>query len=368
VYPAPSPLPLANSFGIGPIPQQVTIEVLPDDIILDIFRHYLYTTTQSWPKLTCVCQRWRRVVYSSPLTLNLCVYCTYGTPVLKTLDFWPALPIIVQYGGLPNLDPPALEDHDNIIAALEQSSRVRSVSLTVTSSLLKKLSKITEPLVELEELTLLSSDNTQLSLPSTFLCGPRLRTLHSTRVYLPSFPQQLSSSLDLVDLQLHEVFGAGYFSPKQIANALSGMTQLRSLSLDLLSFHTRRNYLDDLPPQAEERVVLSALTHLKYQGTGNDLDNLVARIDAPHLQDIDITLFNHLTTDTSQLGRFIQRIESQRSFSQAVVQTSAQDISISLTDSSTSTPLRLRISCKQSDRQLSSWHDFVTNLSRSYSM
>jgi hypothetical protein len=91
-------------------------------------------------------------------------------------------------GGLPNLDPPAPEDDDNIIAALEQSSRVRSVSLTVTISLLKKLSKITEPLVELEELTLLSSDHTQLSLPNTFRCGPRLRTLHSTRVYFTLIP------------------------------------------------------------------------------------------------------------------------------------------------------------------------------------
>jgi hypothetical protein len=349
----PSALLRANSVGIGPIPQQVTIEVVPDDVILDIFRHYLGTTTQSWPKLACVCQRWRQIVFSSPITLNLRIYCTYGTPVLKTPDFWPALPIIVQYGGIPNLDPPAPEDVDNIIAALKQSGRVSSISLTVTSSLLKKLSEITEPFSELEELTLLSSHNIQLTFPSTFRWGPRLRTLHSTRIIFPSFPQLLAPSQGLVELQLHEISKAGYFSPEAFANALSGMTQLRSLSLHFFSLPTRRNYLG-LPPQSEERVVLSALTFFKYRGTSKYLDTLVARIDAPRLQDFDITFFSQPTMDALQLGRFIRRIEMQRSFTQAVVQISAQDISISLTDLNTSTPLRLRISCKQLDWQLSS--------------
>jgi hypothetical protein len=346
----------------------VTIEVLPDDIILDIFRHYLYTTAQSWPKLARVCQRWRQIVSSSPLTLNLRVHCTYQTPVLKALYFWPALPIIVQYGGLPNLDPPAPADDDNIIAALKQSGRVRSISLTITRSLLKKLSKVTEPFLELEELTLflLSSDNTQSTLYKAFRCGPRLRTLHLTRIPFPSFVQLLSPSHDLIDLQLHEITRARYFSPEAFAKALSGMTQLRSLSLHFLSFSTNRSYLD-LPPQAEERAVLSALTFLKYQGTGTYLDGLVARIDAPRLQDIDITFFRRPAMDTSQLGRFIQQIEMQRSFSLAVVQSSLQDITISLTDSNTSTPLRLRISSEISNWQLSSWFDFVTNLSSSYS-
>ena len=92
------------------------------------------------------------------------------------------------------LDPPAPEDEDNIIAALKQSDRVSSISLTVTSSLLEKLSTISEPFSELEELVLLSQDNLQLTLPSAFRWGPRLRTLHSTRIAFPSLPQLLSPS------------------------------------------------------------------------------------------------------------------------------------------------------------------------------
>jgi hypothetical protein len=98
-------------------------------------------------------------VLTSPLGLNLRLHCTHGTPVPKALICWPALPIIVKYGGAPNLNPPAPEDDDNIIAALKQSDRVGFISLTVTSSLLRKLSVLSEPFSELEELALHSRDN-----------------------------------------------------------------------------------------------------------------------------------------------------------------------------------------------------------------
>ncbi len=328
------------------------IKMLSDDILLNIFRHSLDSTARFWPTLACVCQRWRQIIFTSPLGLNLRLYCTYGTPVFKTLDCWPAFPIIVQYGGFPNLDPPAPEDDDNIIAALKQSGRVSSIGLTVTSLLLEKLSAISEPFSELEEIDLLSQDNMQLTLPSTFRWGPHLRTLHSTRISFPSFPQLLPPCQDLVDLQLHEIPITGYFSPDAFANALSGMSQLETLSLHFISLPPRRNYLS-LPPPSWERVVLPALRCLKYRGTSKYMDSLVARIDAPRLGDIDITFFSQPTMDASQLGRFIERIEMQTSLSRADVLTSAHAISISFSNSSTSTPLRLQISCKQLDWQLS---------------
>ena len=290
----------------------------------------------------------------SPLGLNLRLYCTYGTPVLKTLDCWPTLPIIVQYGEVSYLDQPTPEDEDNIITALKQSSRVSSISLTVSSSLQEKLSAISEPFLNLEALTLSSRDIIPPALPSTFRWGPHLRALHSTRVTFPSFPQLLLLSQNLVDLQLHDIPISGYISPHAFANSLSEMTQLETLSLHFLSFPRRRIYLS-LPPQAAERIVLPSLTCLKYRGISKYLDNLVARIDAPHLGDIDITLFSQPTMDASQLGRFIERIELQTSLTQAEVQTSSHAISICFTNSSTSSmPLLLQISCKQLDWQLSS--------------
>ncbi|KAH9010356.1 hypothetical protein EDB83DRAFT_426995 [Lactarius deliciosus] len=336
----------------GSLSQQMTIEML-SDVLLNVFHHYLDAAPRAWHTLTYVCRRWRQIMHTSPLGLNLRLYFTPGTPVLNALDCWLTLPIILQYGGVPNLDPQAPEDDDNIMAALKQSGRVNSIRLTVTNSLLGKLSAISEPFSELEELVILSQDNMQLSLPNTFRWGPRLRILHSTRIAFPSLPQLLSPSQNIVDIQLHEIPSAGYFSPEAFANALSGMTNLRILSLHFLSLPPRRNYLA-VPPPPGERVVLPALTSIKYRGTSKYLDSLVARIDAPGLGDIDITLFSQPTMDASQLGRFIERTGIQTTLSQAEVQTSGHAISISFTSSGSSTPLRLQISCKRLDWQLSS--------------
>ena len=327
--------------------------MLSDDILLNIFRCCLDVTPQFWHTFTSVCQRWRDIIFASPLGLSLRLYCKHGTPVLTTLDYWPPLPIVVQYGGVPELHPPAPEDDDNIIAALKQSGRVSSINLTITSSLLEKLSAISEPFLELEELTLLSQDNTKSNLIGTFRWGPRLRTLHSTGIALPSFPQLLSLSHDLVDLQLCKIpraGTAGYFSAHALASALSGMSQLETISLHFLSPLPSRNYRR-LPPIGD-RVLLPSLTRLKYRGTSKYLDIFVSRIDAPRLGrgDIDIRFFNQPTIDASELGQFIERIEMP--FSRAFVETSAHATSISFFKSNTS-PLRLQISCQQLDWQLS---------------
>jgi hypothetical protein len=330
----------------------VTIEILCDDVLLNIFRSFLDANPQFWPTLTLVCQRWRQIVLASPLVLNLRLYCTHGTPVLKALNCCSVLPIVVFYGGLPNLDPPAPEDEDNVIAALKESGRVSSISLTVTSSLVGNLSAISEPLSELEELTLLSQDTMELTLPNTFRWGPRLRTLQSTRIAFPSFPQLLLPSQDLVHLQLHEIPIAGYFPPEAFANSLSAMTHLQTLTLHFLSLPSRRSYLG-LPPPPAGRIVLPTLSQFKYRGTSKYLDNFVARIDTPCLGDIDITFFSQPTMDSSQLGQFIERTETQTSLTRAEVQISAHTISIFFTNSSASTRLQLQISCKQFDWQLS---------------
>jgi hypothetical protein len=266
-------------FGVGLFSAPVTIDMLFDDILLNIFRHCLDATPRCWSTLGFVCRRWRQNVLTSPLGQNLQLRCTHGTPVLKALNCWPTLPIAVQYGGSSDLSPPAREDDDNIISALKQSCRVSSIGLTATSSIVEKLSAISEPFSELEKLTLLSQDTTELTLPSTFRWGHRLHTLRSTRIAFPSLLPLLSPCHDIVDLQLHEIPIAGYFSPEAFANSLSGLAQLRSLSLHFLSFPHRRSYLS-LPPTSRERVVLPALTNLKYRGTSKYLDSLVARIDA----------------------------------------------------------------------------------------
>ena len=274
------------------------------------------------------------------MSLNLRLHCTYGTPVLETLGLLAGPDYCRTIGGFPNINTPSPEDDENIIGALKQSGRVSSICLTITSSLLERLSAISEPVLELEELTLLSRDSMQPPLPNTFGWGSRLRTLYSTSISLPLLPQLHLPSQDLVKLQLHKIPSAGCFSPDAFANALSEMTQLETLSLHFFSLPPRRNYVR-LPPQPAERIVLPALTSLKYRGTSKYLDSLVACIDAPRLGVIDITFFSQPTMDTSQLGRFIERIETQASLSEANFRTSADDIYISFTNSSSQGALRL---------------------------
>ena len=333
----------------------MTVEILSDDVLLETFRHYLNLSPRSWPTLAHVCQRWRQIVFTSPHSLDLRLYCTYGTPVLKTLDYWPPFPLVLNYGGSPMLSPPSLDDEENIMAALKQSNHVRSISLTVTNSLVEKLSKISEPFTELEEITLRSQDNLQQTMPSAFRWGSRLRTLHSTRIAFPSFPELLLTSKDLVDLQLHQIPGVGYFSPEVFANALSGMTQLRSLSLHFLSFRRLRRNHHGSPTPSGERIVLPSLSCLKYRGAGKYLDSLVSRIDAPSLRDIDITFFqvSQPTIDAAQLGRFISRIEMINSHCRADILTSEHSISISFTQPNAPTRFEVRIPCEQLDWQLS---------------
>ena len=274
-------------------------------------------------------------------------------PVSKSLDCWPILPLVVDYGGFLKSKSPAPEDEDNIMAALKQVDRVRSISLTVTNSLLEKLSTISEPFSELAELVLFSRDNVQLILPSAFRSVQRLHTLHLTQIAISALLQLLFPAAGLVDLQLHEIPSFGYFSPEVFTNALSGMTQLRSLSLHFLSFPPRRSYLS-WPPQTGQRAVLPALSCLKYRGTSKYLDTFVARIDAPRLSNIGISFFYQPTMDAEQLGQFIERIEMRTLLSQADVFTSANIASISFSEPRARLRLALQISCAQVDWQLSS--------------
>ncbi|KAH9029866.1 hypothetical protein EDB85DRAFT_1965215, partial [Lactarius pseudohatsudake] len=69
------------------------------DVLLIIFRHYLDASPRFWFKLAHVCRSWRRIIFTSPLGLHLRLYCTYGTPVMKNLNCWPPLPLVVNYGG-----------------------------------------------------------------------------------------------------------------------------------------------------------------------------------------------------------------------------------------------------------------------------
>jgi hypothetical protein len=274
-----------------------------------------------------ICCKWRRILFTYQRPLQLRLFCTHATPVLKILDCWPTMPIVVQYGGSPSLNPPAPEDEDNIVAALKRSDRVTSINLTVTNSLLEKLSAIEGPFSELEDLILLSRDRMRLTLPNAFQWCPRLRFLHSTGTVFPALLQLLYSSKNLVDIQLHEVIHPSHFPPEALTNALCGLVQLQSLSLHFRPTAIRHT----VSPPPGELVVLPALTRLNFLGRTEYLERLVAGIGAPLLEDIEVTFFDNSDFRLPELRKFTDRIETHESHNRADILASELSISISLT-------------------------------------
>ena len=62
----------------------IRIDVLPDDVLLEIFDFYMNVDvfyedkreTEAWQTLVHVCRRWRYLVFGSPRRLNLRLCCT----------------------------------------------------------------------------------------------------------------------------------------------------------------------------------------------------------------------------------------------------------------------------------------------------
>lgn len=264
-----------------------------------------------WLTLVHVCRRWRQIVFASPLRLDLQLICTHGTPVRKNLHCWPAFPIVIDYhvywnpgsdkGFLPN-------DEDNLIAALEHSDRVRSIKLTLPSSLLEKVATaIRDPFPTLALLRLSSEDKNVAIIPRTFLgrSAPSLREIYLEGIPFPTLPTLLISASDLVNLQLHNIPNNGYISPEAMITGLTALTRLATLSIRFQSSFHRSNRTPHLA-----RIILPSLALFGFRGNSEYLEDLVARIDAPRLVFSRITYFNQLIFQVPQLSRFISRAEN----------------------------------------------------------
>ncbi|KAI0283868.1 hypothetical protein BC826DRAFT_1109962 [Russula brevipes] len=117
----------------------VTIDVLPDDVLLDMFGFYVDGTggVEAWQLLVHVCQRWRNLVFASPRRLDLRLVCTDRRRVRELLGIWPPLPIEMRSSESTRRDD---NDPYNVIAALEHRDRVCRVSISdVHASLLDEI-------------------------------------------------------------------------------------------------------------------------------------------------------------------------------------------------------------------------------------
>ena len=266
----------------------IRIDVLPDDVLLTIFNFYIvgYLHTkpviEEWQSLVHVCRRWRSIVFGSPRHLNLRLFCTPETPMRDTLDFWPALPLLIN-GNLPSAS-----SVNNIIVALRHDNRVREVDLgEIAGPQLKEvLVAMQMPFPEVMDLRLATSTDNQMlpAIPDSFLGGsaaPCLRCFSLDGIPFPGLLKFLLSATHLVDLHIR-IPRSGYILPEAMVTCLSTLTSLDEFTLRFQSLRS----LHDSETQQSHTVLatcsaLPALRLFQFEGPSGYLEDLVARIDAP---------------------------------------------------------------------------------------
>ena len=351
---------------------RVTFYALPDDVLLEIFNHYLASArikVVSWPRrfpedawhtLVHMCKRWRTTVFASPHHLQLQLVCTSKRPVQNTLDIWPEFPIVIRGGhGIPLLLVP--QDTNNILAALKQHNRMCKIDLHhIPNSFLKRIRamEMKDPFSALTSLQVHSTQINAPALPDSFLGGsaPRLQTLYLLGISFPALPNLLLSTHDLVELRLWNIPPSGYISPDAMVTCLSALTRLEMFFHGFRFPRSRADRESQLVP-CLMRVVLPALTELYFQGDSEYLEDIVAQIDTPLLTWVEITFFNQLIFDTPLLRCFISRTETFKALHQARVTFWEGKVNVEFylrNGDSFHKISSLTIACRPSDWQLSS--------------
>ena len=334
---------------------EVTIDNLPDEVFLRIFDLYKEGSRRAldppwrWQTLAHVCRRWRYIILESPQRLCLQVACSARTPTRKSLDIWPPFPIAIT-----SVNPYRVgaRGEENIIAALEQRDRVCEITLFgLKSAELERFAAVMEePLPTLTHLILLSFDRMSAMLPRTFLGGsaPSLRLLALQGIPFPALPDLLLSANRLRFLDLDNVPHIGYVSPQAMAASLLALPNLTSLVLGFQSPQSRPLQMS-LPPLT--RAVLPVLTHFEFKGVSEYLEEFVARVDTPLLENLQITLFLDLVFDIPRLQNFVDRTKRLRPLDLAEVQLCPWGVRAAF---GSTLALRIDIKCKVPDWQLSS--------------
>ena len=360
-------------FVAGETARMVTIDHLPGDVLFEIFDIYRLDALGcsprggrfwEWYTLAQVCQRWRSILFASPRSLELQVFCTYGSPVRQILSSSLDFPVIARYGGFPESNRLTASDEAGISALLDHPARLFEVQLTATAPIMEKMATMgltQQPFSALEYLHLSARTELELVLPSEFGGTPSLRTLWIVGLALPSLPRLLSLAQNLVSLQLEEIPSIGY-TIEAFLISLPAMTRLKTLRIHFL-LPPSRPVLLSIPQSSEGRSVLRSLNHIDFHGTSEYLECLLATIDTPFLKSIHITFFNQLIFRIPQLSQFIHRTETQQSPNQATIYYFGADISVTLSQAGMPHHFALRILCKQLDWQISSMAEIFETLS-----
>jgi len=336
----------------------VTIIALPDESLLDIFDLYrravifLPESVSWWTTLAHVCRRWQAIILASPQRLHLRVTCDPRTPVKTSLDIWPPFPIAIICLPSHTVDE---KRGENITAALEHRDRISDLNIFDEAgiSLKRWVVAMQEPFPAITDLYLGTlPQESPVVLPDAFLGGyaPRLRRFTLQGVSFPALPRFVLHATHIVLLSLSGIPNSWYtsVSPEAMATCLAALPDLETLRIKFRSSPSSPLQMP-LPPRIHS--VLPALTSFAFTGVSKYLEGVIARIDAPHLNELRIMFFMNLIFDIPQLHRFIGRTGRLRPLNPAQIQFRGYEIKITL---GSSTRFELEIICKEPDRRLPS--------------
>ena len=281
------------------------------DELLDIFHHYRLEDVDSWNirlawcKLTHVCRRWRYLIYDSSSLLDIYLLLRHGSPTLDSLAHLPPLPLVIDYCNTTTTW--VRQDELSLLTGLQQCGRVRRSFLQVPSPhlgiCLASMGNI-YPILEYLSLSPTTEENTSLVLPSTFR-APNLRYLALQGVGFPTGLPLFTFFTTLVTLTLTRITAPFYFHPGHLVTQLRCLLHLEELSIDFAVPIPLPSTEGEMLPAPLPRVMLPALKRLMFRGVAVYLENLVAQINTPLLEQLIVTLFFELAFTLVALSKFV---------------------------------------------------------------
>ena len=281
------------------------------------------------------------------------------------LDVWPHLPIMIWVIQEPWDSDEGTSRVNNVVALLDSKhhDRICEITLVIPPSLWERIAPATQkPFPELRTLYIRTSPNDDRApvFSNLFLSRstPHLRLLglYCIQVPFPAMQELLSSCNNLVGLSLVDIPHSGYISPDMVVTCLAALPRLKRLWLGFQSPRSRPDPQSRRPPPFT-RSVLPALASLEFHGAYEYLEELVAQIDAPRLNNLTIYFFMDLMFDVPQLHRFISHLEKPKRYNQATVHFSQVNATMTLSPPTSmvdSGHFSFAILCRESDWLLSS--------------
>ena len=336
------------------------INNVDDDSLLQIFSCYRLEDEDdwylrlAWLNLVHVCRRWRNLIYDSWFHLNMGLLLTYDSPSIDTLSHLPPVPLDIDYSDRTRTI--TRNDEGNLRLGLQQRGRVRLVALRARSSTLRMwLKPMNDLFPRLRDLSLWSTTTKRILVAPELLQAPNLRHLSLHGVGLPKGLSSLSSMTALSTLSLTHIHEHWYFPPVYLVTQLQGLPYLEELSIGFAIPIPLSSSEGKLLPAPLLPVTLPTMRRLTFRGVSVYLDNLIAQINTPLLERLNLTLFSEIDFTLVNLTEFIHRTEGfECLLARIIFKEDGASIAAQNYEQRVTRKLNLRVKCEPLDWQIDS--------------